>query len=285
MIALKLFSRYSKTNFKTFTSVLQYDFSTHGTYENVKHEKKGNVALVRIARANALNPLNSVVCKELVTCLELYDADPEIGAIVLTGSDKAFAAGADIMEMKDKKYPETYATSMLSGWDKIMSIKKPIIGAVNGYALGGGCELAMLCDIIFAGTKAKFGQPEVAIGTIPGMGGTQRLIRAVGKSKAMELILTGRQFDAVEAEKFGLVSAIYEPEKLVEESLKVAEKIASYSHSTIAMAKDCVNKAEELSLTTGLAYEKALFWSTFATADQKEGMGAFAEKRKPKFTH
>eukprot|EP01017_Pseudomicrothorax_dubius_P023468 TRINITY_DN2506_c0_g2_i1.p1 TRINITY_DN2506_c0_g2~~TRINITY_DN2506_c0_g2_i1.p1 ORF type:complete len:257 (+),score=89.68 TRINITY_DN2506_c0_g2_i1:70-771(+) len=220
----------------------------------------------------------SKACKEA-------DANDSIGAIVITGSEKAFAAGADIKEMKDKKYVEAYLTNMLGHWDNLSSTKKPIIAAVNGYALGGGCELAMMADIIIAGSNAKFGQPEITIGTIPGCGGTQRLLRALGKSRAMEIILTGEQFGAEEAAARGLVSRVVEPSKTVDEAVAVGQKISSFSRPVVAMAKECINQAEELSLSSGLRFEKKLFHSTFSLADQKEGMGAFAEKRKPQFTN
>jgi enoyl-CoA hydratase/carnithine racemase len=216
--------------------------------------------------------------------LNQLDKDPEIGCIVLTGSEKAFAAGADIKEMKDKEYPETYMIDMLSQWDSVSRIRKPIVGAVNGYALGGGCELAMMCDILIAGKNAKFGQPEINLGTIPGMGGSQRLTKAIGKSRAMEMVLTGEMMDADEAAAKGLVSRVYPTENLVEEALKMARKIASQSKPIAIMAKECVNQAFESSLHEGLRYERRVFHATFATKDRKEGMTAFAEKRKANWT-
>lgn len=212
------------------------------------------------------------------------DNDEEIGCIVLTGNEKAFAAGADIKEMKDKEFPETYTTNMLSWWEEIRKIKKPIIGAVNGYALGGGCELAMMCDILLAGDSAKFGQPEISLGTIPGMGGSQRLTRAIGKSRAMEMVLTGEFMSAEEAVLRGLASRMVKSDMLLDETLKVARKIASFSKPTVMMAKEAVNSAFDTNLTQGLDFERKLFHSTFATNDRREGMAAFAEKRKPKWT-
>ena len=216
--------------------------------------------------------------------MQEMDKDPEIGCIVLTGSEKAFAAGADIKEMKDKEFPQTYMIDMLSWWEGVARTRKPVIGAVNGYALGGGCELAMMCDILIAGNTAKFGQPEITLGTIPGMGGSQRLTRAIGKSRAMEMILTGDFMDAEEAAKRGLVSRVVDSKMLIDETLKVARKIASMSKPTAIMAKEVVNQAYETGLQEGLKYERRVFHSTFATQDRKEGMTAFAEKRKPTWT-
>jgi len=202
----------------------------------------------------------------------------------MTGSEKAFAAGADIKEMRDREYPDTFITEMLTKWDEVPKTKKPIVGAINGYALGGGCELAMMCDILLAGDSAKFGQPEINLGTIPGMGGSQRLTRAIGKSRAMEMCLTGDFMDAEEAASRGLVSRVIPKEHLVEEAVKVAKKIASKSKPAAAMAKEVVNQAYELNLASGLLYERRIFHSTFAMKDQKEGMTAFSEKRKPTWT-
>lgn len=252
-------------------------------YEYILVEKRGKVGLITLNRPKALNALCDGLVKELVDQLRIFDADPEIGAIVITGSERAFAAGADIKEMSSKTYIDAYQSEMLAFWHDLTRIKTPIIAAVNGYALGGGCELAMMCDIILAGDKAVFGQPEVTIGTIPGCGGTQRLTRAVGKSKAMELILTGNQFSAQEAEKHGLVSRVVPAAELVNEAVKLGERIASFSKPVIAMAKEAVNAAYETTLQQGILFERRLFHSTFATHDQKEGMRAFIEKRKPQF--
>lgn len=252
-------------------------------YQNIIYEQKDKVGLITLNRPKALNALCDSLIRELNDLLAKLDDDRNIGAIVITGSEKAFAAGADIKEMKDRTYPDTYNTQMLAHWDYITNIKKPIIAAVNGYALGGGCELAMMCDIMLAGSKAMFGQPEIKLGTIPGAGGTQRLCKAVGKSKAMELVLTGDMMDAKTAEQYGLVSRVYEPDQLVNEAVKMGNKIASYSKPIVAMAKEAVNKSFEMPLSQGLSFEKKLFWATFATKDQKEGMSAFAEKRNPNF--
>ncbi|KAJ3300696.1 putative enoyl-CoA hydratase, mitochondrial [Borealophlyctis nickersoniae] len=223
--------------------------------------------------------------KELNEALRGFDKDHSIGAIVLTGSARAFAAGADIKEMSTLNFVDNYKNDFLSDWTGVGAIRKPIIAAVNGFALGGGCELAMMCDIIYAGDNAKFGQPEITLGTIPGGGGTQRLTHAMGKSKAMELILTGRMINAEEAEKSGLVARVFPAESLVDEAIKTAEKIASFSLPIVMMAKEGVQKSFELGLTEGLHLERRLFHSTFATEDQKEGMSAFAAKRPPNFKH
>lgn len=263
-------------------------YSSAPTYEYIKVEKTGekkNVGLVTLNRPKALNALCDKLMMELNDAIVQFDKDDSVGAVVLTGSEKAFAAGADIKEMVGKTYPETIKTFFLQSWNGVAQARKPVIAAVNGYALGGGCELAMMCDIIYAGEKAKFGQPEIAIGTIPGAGGTQRLTRIVGKSKAMEIVLSGNQFSAQEAEKSGLVSKVFPPEQLVPEAVKLAEKIASHSQLIVSMAKESVNKAYETTLQEGLHFEKRMFHGTFATADRKEGMTAFAEKRPPKFTN
>lgn len=260
------------------------DVSKPAEFQYIQYERRGKVGLIRLNRPKALNALCDGLINELNAQLNAYDRDPEIGAIVLTGSDRAFAAGADIKEMSSRTYPDTYKTDMLAQWHDLTKIKKPVIAAVNGYALGGGCELAMMCDIIIAGDKAVFGQPEVTIGTIPGCGGTQRLTRAIGKSKAMELILTGNQLSAQDAEKAGLVTRVVPASELVDSALQTAEKIASFSKPIIAMAKEAVNAAYETTLEQGVRFERRLFHSTFGTHDQKEGMTAFAEKRKPAFT-
>ncbi|XP_062459159.1 enoyl-CoA hydratase, mitochondrial [Pezoporus occidentalis] len=243
-----------------------------------------SVGLIQLNRPQALNALCDGLMEELGHVLQTLQNDPQVGAIVITGSEKAFAAGADIKEMQNKTFQECYSSRFLVGWDKVSTIRKPIIAAVNGYALGGGCELAMICDIIYAGEKAQFGQPEILLGTIPGAGGTQRLTRAVGKSLAMEMVLTGDRISAQEAKEAGLVSKIFPVEKLVDAAVACAEKIASNSKLVVAMAKESVNSAFETTLVEGMRTEKRLFYATFATADRKEGMSAFVEKRKANFT-
>ncbi|KAF9159197.1 putative enoyl-CoA hydratase, mitochondrial [Actinomortierella ambigua] len=249
-------------------------------------ETRGRVALVTLNRPKALNALCNGLFVELNKVLEEFDNNSDIGAIVITGSERAFAAGADIKEMKDSNFIDNYKNNFLGHWTKITTIRKPIIAAVNGFALGGGCELAMMCDIIYAGDKAVFGQPEIKLGTIPGAGGTQRLVKAVGKSKAMEMCLTGSwNLNADEAERGGLVSKVFPADQVVDEAVKTAEKIASLSQPVVQMCKDAINQSFELSLSAGLTFERRLFHATFATNDQKEGMSAFAEKRKATFTH
>ena len=261
-------------------------FSAPGTYENILVEKQDNgVALVTLNRPKALNALCYALFEDLDDAMSKLDTDPEVKAIVLTGSEKAFAAGADIKEMQPRTYPDTYMTDMLTWWDKLTKLKTPLIGAVNGYALGGGSELAMMCDILIAGDSAKFGQPEVNLGVIPGMGGTQRMTRAIGKSRAMELCLTGDMMGAEEAASRGLVSRVVPADQLVPEAIKIGVKIAKKSAPSISLAKECVNQAEELGLTQGLLYERRVFQSLFATQDQSEGMAAFSEKRKPTWTN
>lgn len=238
------------------------------SYENVIVDMKDNgVAVVTLNRPKALNALCYDLFKDLNGALSTLDKDPSVRAIVLTGSEKAFAAGADIKEMKDRMYPDTYMTDMLTWWDQLTTLKTPLIGAVNGYALGGGSELAMMCDILVAGDRAKFGQPEVNLGTIPGMGGTQRLTRAIGKSRAMELCLTGDMMGAEEAASRGLVSRVVPAAELVDEAIAIGNKIAMKSAPSISMAKECVNQAEELGLTQGLLYERRVFQATFGTND------------------
>jgi enoyl-CoA hydratase len=241
------------------------------------------VALVTLNRPKALNALNSALVAELNEALRLIDADREIGAIVITGSEKAFAAGADIKEMKDKSFAEVYTAQFLADWQDITSIRKPIIAAVSGYALGGGCELALMADILLAAPNAQFGQPEVNIGTITGGGGSQRLARAVGKSRAMELTLTGRMWSAHEAVAWGMASRVVD--EVVREAVVLARDIAAKGRIAVQAQKEAVNAAFEQGLEEGLRTERRLFHMTFATADQKEGMAAFAEKRKPKFTN
>ncbi|KAG0043750.1 hypothetical protein BGZ83_011070 [Gryganskiella cystojenkinii] len=249
-------------------------------------ETRGRVGIVTLHRPKALNALCNGLFVELNQVLKEMDNNVDIGAIVLTGSERAFAAGADIKEMKDRNFIENYSENFLGHWTQIINIRKPIIAAVNGFALGGGCELAMMCDIIYAGDKAVFGQPEIKLGTIPGAGGTQRLVKAVGKSKAMEMCLTGSvNLTAEEAERAGLVSRVLPADQVVDEAVKTAEKIGNLSQPIVQMVKDAINQSFEVPLAAGLTFERRLFHSTFASNDQKEGMNAFAEKRKAKFTH
>jgi len=247
-------------------------------------EKRGAVGLIILNRPEALNALCAGLIEELAGALDDMEADEAIGCIVVTGSEKAFAAGADIKEMQAKSYMDMYLSDFITkGWERVTVCRKPIIAAVAGYALGGGCEMAMMCDFILAADTAKFGQPEITIGTIPGSGGTQRLTRFVGKSKAMEMILTGRMMDADEAERSGLVSRVVPAATLVEEAVATAAKVAAMSRPATMLAKEAVNRAYETSLAEGVRFERRLFHSTFATEDQKEGMAAFSEKRKPAF--
>ena len=256
------------------------------TYENILVETRGGVGLITLNRPKALNALNSDLMRELATAIDAFEADANVLCMVLTGSEKAFAAGADIKEMQAREFPDTYTTDYMAGfWERASTCRKPIIAAVAGYALGGGCELAMQCDMIIAADNAKFGQPEVNLGTIPGIGGSQRLTRAVGKAKAMDLILTARNMDAVEAERCGLVARVVPLASHMEEVMKAAEKIASLSLPSLLMAKEAVNRSYELTLSEGVRFERRLFQSTFGIADRKEGMTAFTEKRKPNFTH
>ncbi len=248
-------------------------------------ERHDRVCLVRLNRPQALNALNAELIDELNQALDAFEADAELGCLVLTGSDKAFAAGADVKEMQAKTYMEAYLEDFISKWERLTRTRKPVIAAVAGFALGGGCELAMMCDFILAADNARFGQPEIRIGTIPGAGGTQRLTRFVGKSKAMELCLTGRMMDAAEAERSGLVSRVLPLADLVPEALKAAATIAGFSRPAVMMAKEAVNRAYETTLAEGIRFERRVFHATFATQDQKEGMAAFVEKRTPKFTN
>lgn len=253
-------------------------------HEMILTETQGAVAVIRLNRPQALNALCDQLMTELGQALRDYDADPAIAAIVVTGSERAFAAGADIKEMKDRTFPAVYLDDFIAArWETVLEIRKPVIAAVAGFALGGGCELAMMCDLIIAADTAKFGQPEINLGIIPGAGGTQRLTRAIGKSKAMEMILTGRMMDAAEAERANLVCRVVPAADLLAEAVKIGEKIASLSAPSVAMAKDAVNAAFESTLTEGVRTERRLFLSLFATEDQTEGMAAFAEKRKPAF--
>ncbi|WP_284777796.1 enoyl-CoA hydratase [Agrobacterium sp. lyk4-40-TYG-31] len=252
-------------------------------YETLIVEKRDAVGVITLNRPQALNALNSTVMKELRHILASFSTDESIGAIVITGSPKAFAAGADIKEMQSLDFVDAYLGDFLGGWDDVAAIRKPVIAAVSGFALGGGCELAMMCDFIIASDTAKFGQPEITLGVIPGMGGSQRLTRAVGKAKAMDLVLTGRKMDAAEAERAGLVSRVVPQDRLLDEAVEAAGVIASLSRASVLMAKESVNRSFEGSLSEGLRFERRLFQSLFATEDQKEGMAAFIEKRKPVF--
>ncbi len=254
-------------------------------YETIEIETHDRVALLRLNRPRALNALNARLIGEVADALAHFEADPQIGCVVLTGSAEAFAAGADIKELRDKTVAEAYLDDFLARWDGVARARKPVIAAVAGYALGGGCELAMMCDFILAADTAKFGQPEIKLGVIPGSGGTQRLVRSIGKSKAMELVLTGRLMGAEEAERCGLVARIVPADKLVEEALKSARTIAALSLPAVLMAKEAVERAYETPLSEGVRFERRLFYSLFATHDQKEGMTAFIEKRPPKFEH
>lgn len=251
--------------------------------EMIKVDKQEKVCLITLNRPKALNSLCAQLIEELTVALAECDKDPQIAAIVITGSKKAFAAGADIREMEPKSYQENYLQNFIANWNKVAETRKPVIAAVNGYALGGGCELAMMCDIILAGDKAQFAQPEIKLGTIPGAGGTQRLVRAIGKSRAMELVLTGDFMTAQEAHQRGLVSRIVEEDSLLDEALNLAKKIASMSQPITMMAKECVNQAYEGSLQQGLLFERRVFQSTFAFNDRKEGMSAFIARRPAEF--
>ncbi|MFE1441469.1 enoyl-CoA hydratase [Streptomyces sp. NPDC058739] len=261
------------------------DTATEAPYETVLVERRGRTALLTLDRPKALNALNLQVMREVVAATETLDRDPGVGCIVITGSAKAFAAGADIKEMRPRDYMDMYLDDWFGAWDRLGRLRTPTVAAVSGYALGGGCELAMLCDILLASDTAVFGQPEIKLGVIPGIGGSQRLTRAVGKAKAMELCLTGRTMDAAEAERAGLVSRIVPADQLLTEALAVAETVAGMSKPVTMMAKEAVDRAFETTLAEGVRFERRLFHAVFATADQKEGMAAFAEKRPPVFTH
>ncbi|MBV1694068.1 MAG: enoyl-CoA hydratase [Hyphomicrobiales bacterium] len=253
------------------------------SYETIIVETHGKVGLVRLNRPAALNALNSALIAELGTAIDAFEANDAIGCIVVTGSDKAFAAGADIKEMQAKTYIEAYKQDFIGAWDRVARCRKPTIAAVAGFALGGGCELAMMCDFIIAADSARFGQPEIKLGVMPGAGGTQRLTRFVGKSKAMEMCLTGRMMDAAEAERCGLVSRVVPAADLVADALKTAATIADMSLTATMMTKESVNRAYETTLGEGIRFERRVFHAMFATSDQKEGMAAFVEKRKPGF--
>jgi enoyl-CoA hydratase len=254
-------------------------------YSTIIAETRGRVGLVRLNRPTALNALNAQLIAELSEALDAFEADASVAVIVLTGSEKAFAAGADIKEMQSKSYLEAYRDDFIAAWDRVARCRKPVIAAVAGFALGGGCELAMMCDIIIAADTAQFGQPEIKLGVMPGAGGTQRLIRQVGKSKAMEMCLTGRMMDASEAERSGLVSRVVPAAKLLEEALATAARLAELSLPALMMTKESVNRAYETTLREGILFERRTFHAMFATDDQKEGMRAFIEKRKPDFKH
>ncbi|HZT89274.1 MAG TPA: enoyl-CoA hydratase [Stellaceae bacterium] len=254
------------------------------SYDTILVERQGAVGIVTLNRPNALNALNAQLVRELAAALDELEGDEAVGAIVLTGSERAFAAGADIKEMAGKTYMQAYREVFITrGWERVAQCRKPVVAAVAGVALGGGCEVAMMCDIVVAAETARFGQPEILLGTMPGAGGTQRLPRFIGKAKAMDLCLTGRMMDAAEAERAGLVSRIVPPGKLREEAIAVAARIAEMSRPIAMMVKESVNRAFETSLAEGVRFERRLFHSTFATEDQKEGMAAFVEKRKPEF--
>jgi enoyl-CoA hydratase len=252
-------------------------------YQNIIVEIRGKVGLVTLNRPQALNALNEALIAELNDALGSFESNPEIGCTIITGSDKAFAAGADVKEMAEKTYVESYLGRFLEGWTRIAETRKPVVAAVSGFCLGGGLELAMMCDFIIASETARFALPEITLGIMPGAGGTQRLPRYIGKAKAMDLILTGRMMDAVEAERCGLVARLVAPDRLLDEALAAASKIAAYSQPIVMMAKETVNRAQEASLAEGARFERRLFLSMFSTEDQKEGMKAFIEKRKPAF--
>lgn len=252
-------------------------------YESIIRETRDAVGVITLNRPKALNALNSQLIDELNYALSEFEENAAIGCVIITGSDKAFAAGADIREMKDMSFTDVYLGNFLSTWDRVSEFRKPMIAAVSGYCLGGGCELALMCDFIIAADTAKFGLPEITLGIIPGSGGTQRLARSIGKAKAMEMILTGRLMEAAEAERCGLVSRIVAPDKLLDEAVETAAKIAAFSQPIAMMAKEAVNRAFETSLAEGLRFERRLIHSMFALEDQKEGMSAFVEKRKPVF--
>ncbi len=253
-------------------------------FQNIRVEQQGAVGIITLDRPQALNALNAALVAELARALDAFESDPAIGAIVLTGNDKAFAAGADVKEMAGKTYPETYLEDFITvGWERVAQCRKPVVAAVAGFALGGGCEIAMMCDIVIAADTARFGQPEIRLGTMPGAGGTQRLTRIVGKAKATDLCLTGRTMDAAEAERVGLVSRIVPAAELLAQAVAVAAEIAAMSRPVVMMVKELINRAYETTLAEGVRFERRLFHSTFAVEDRREGMAAFIEKRKPAF--
>jgi enoyl-CoA hydratase len=259
--------------------------STQVSTQAIIVETRGRVGVIRMNRPQALNALNAELNGELLAVAEAFDADAGIGCILITGSEKAFAAGADIKEMATQSYIDVFGGDFAADWERLTRVRKPIVAAVAGFALGGGCEVAMMCDIIIAADTAKFGQPEIKLGVIPGMGGTQRLTRAVGKAKAMDLVLTGRMMDAAEAERAGLVARVVPAASLMDEAMKVAETIASMSLPSVLSAKEAVNRSFEAPLAEGLRFERRVFHALFATDDQKEGMAAFVEKRAARFKH
>ena len=254
-------------------------------FQVIRVEHRGRVGIITLHRPEALNALNELMMTEVVAAATDFDADPEIGAIIITGSARAFAAGADIKEMAPKTYMEMYATDWFAQWSALTAVRTPVIAAVAGHALGGGCELAMMCDFIIAADTARFGQPEITLGVIPGIGGSQRLTRAIGKAKAMDMVLTGRTMNAAEAERCGLVARVVPADDLLDEAVTAATTIARMSAPIAMLAKECVNAAFETTLAEGVRFERRLFHSAFATADQKEGMAAFSEKRPAVFTH
>jgi enoyl-CoA hydratase len=253
------------------------------TYETILVETKGRVGILRLNRPEALNALNAKLVAELSAAVDTFEADGAIGCLIITGSDRAFAAGADIKEMADKSFLDAFMGDFVGNWDRVARSRKPVIAAVAGFALGGGCELALQCDLIIAADNAKFGQPEIKLGVIPGVGGTQRLTRAIGKAKSMDLCLTGRMMDAIEAERSNLVARVVPLAELMNEATKVAETIASMSLPSVMLAKEAINRAFESSLAEGVRFERRVFHTLFATKDQKEGMAAFIDKRPPQF--
>jgi enoyl-CoA hydratase len=255
------------------------------SHQTIVVETRGRVGIIRLNRPQALNALNATIKDELLAAAEAFEADAAIGCILIAGSEKAFAAGADIKEMAEQSYIDVFGADFTADWERLTRLRKPIVAAVAGFALGGGCEVAMMCDIVIAADTAKFGQPEIKLGVIPGMGGTQRLTRAVGKAKAMDLILTGRMMDAAEAERSGLVARVVPAASLMEEAMKVAETIAAMSLPAVMSAKEAVNRSFEASLAEGVRFERRIFHALFATADQKEGMAAFIAKRPAKFAN
>jgi enoyl-CoA hydratase len=255
------------------------------TYETIIVEQRARVGVITLNRPKVLNALNWKLTGELLGAAETFDRDPAVGCIVITGSEKAFAAGADIGEMQNQSYIDMYTSDWFSAWDRLVAVRTPIVAAVSGFALGGGCELAMICDVVLAADTARFGQPEIKLGVMPGIGGSQRLTRFVGKAKAMEMCLTGRMMDAAEAERSGLVSRVIPAAELLTEALKTAETIASMSLPIAMMTKESINRSYETTLTEGVRFERRVFHSMFATTDQKEGMKAFVDKRKAVFQH